>query len=186
MRHRALIIAGSIVAFCVAAYFMVPRIPGTLRIRNGVAWGTGTITYYYKRPPKPVQLIERYSAGTFSRSEWYDLDDNLVWAVDWDNGTGWGAYMRQDGTIKMRVFYEKGLNSSGKKIYFDPSGNKVSKDRYDEGELDNWGRGLDPYEFRWPSEKSVIETDSGAVPADSTPPVTSPPTSTPTDSTEPR
>lgn len=132
-----------------AAYFIVPRIPGTLRIqRDGKAWGTGTRVYYYKRPPKPVQLIEYYHAGTFKRSEWFDPKGNLVWSVDWNNGDGWGVYMRQDGTIKVKVLYEDGVNSSGTKVYFDPSGTEVSKEQFDEGEKDNWGRGLDPYEFR--------------------------------------
>lgn len=151
MTKRPLLIAGSIVAAIVAAYFIVPRIPGTLRMQGGgKAWGTGTRTYYYKCPPKPIQLIEYYHAGTFTRSEWFDLQGNLVWSVDWKDGDGWGVYMRQDGTIRIKVLYDNGVNDNSpeSKIYLDPSGNEVSKERYDEGEKDNWGRGLDPYEFR--------------------------------------
>ncbi len=148
MKRSTLIAVASIVTVIAAAYFIVPRIPGTLRIQGGKAWGTGTRTYYYKRPPKPVQLIEYYHAGTFKRSEWFDLKGNLVWSVDWSDGDGWGVYMRQDGTIKVKVLYEKGVNSSGTKVFFDPSGNEVSKEQFDEGEKDNWGRGLDPHEFR--------------------------------------
>ncbi len=150
MKRSTLIAVASIVTVIVAAYFIVPRIPGTLRIQGGKAWGTGTRTYYYKRPPKPVQLIEYYHAGTLTRSEWFDLQGKLVWSLDWKDGDGWGVYMRQDGTIRIKVLYDNGVNdnSPGTKIYLDPSGNEVSKEQFDEGEKDNWGRGLDPYEFR--------------------------------------
>jgi hypothetical protein len=131
MRHRTLIIAGSIVTVVVAAYFIVPRIPGTFRLsKDGEAWGTGTKEYRYSRvesepnAPRPLMLRESFVAGELTVSEWFDRTGTPLATTEWDGGNGWWYGLRQDGTIRMRRWFEGGKDT-GRVEHFDAAGKPV-------------------------------------------------------------
>ncbi|MEK6703488.1 MAG: hypothetical protein AABZ53_14605 [Planctomycetota bacterium] len=119
-----------------AAYFIVPRIPGTLRIgENGMsAWGTGVIRHYYKDAPTQPMLVEYYSGGRMARSEWFKPDGTSVESVDWNyaNGgqEGWGVYLRDDGSVYKRVYYINGLGVKEKDQYFDSQGKEMTREAW--------------------------------------------------------
>ncbi|XVJ58610.1 MAG: hypothetical protein HEQ23_04100 [Tepidisphaera sp.] len=146
MRHRTLIIAGSIVTLVVAAYFIVPRIPGTLRKgKDGMScWGTGVIRYYYADAPEQPMLVEYYYGSRMSRSEWFKPDGTPVFQTDWGPGMeGWGVYLRDDGSISQKIYYVNGASpvDAPTTRHYTPDGREVTREEYLAGEESNWGTG---------------------------------------------
>lgn len=140
------VLAGVLVAVGVAAYWIVPSIPGTLREdKDGVPnWGTGVMRYYYRAAPEQPKLVEYYVRGRMTRSEWFTPDGTPVLATDWDHSKdgpeGWGVFLREDGSIYARVYFVGGLGVNEKKEYFAPDGRKVTKQEFEAGQESNWGK----------------------------------------------
>lgn len=124
-------------ALVAAAYFFIPRIPGTLRISDdGMStWGTGVIRHYYKSTPTQPALVEYYSRGRMARSEWFKPDGTSVESVDWNyehgGQEGWGVYLRDDGSVYKRVYYVNGLGVKEKDQFFDPQGKEMTREAWE-------------------------------------------------------
>lgn len=148
MKHKGKMALAAFVGLGVAAYWIVPSVPGTLRITsddNGMrAWGTGVIRYYYADHPDQPQLVERFSRSRPVRSEWFKPDGTLVMATDWGpDWDGWYVYLRDDGSISRKMYFVHGqcaVNDPSQTCYA-PDGRQVSREEYDAGEESNWGQG---------------------------------------------
>ena len=70
---------------------------------EGKAHGTGDVTYKYEsRAPMLVSHIVR---GKQVRSEWFKPDGSSILVTEWKDGSGVGLYVRQDGSIRVRMMY---------------------------------------------------------------------------------
>jgi antitoxin component YwqK of YwqJK toxin-antitoxin module len=87
---------------------------------QGVAHGTGEKVHKYKSGAP--QLREDYVDGKLVRSRWYKPDGTLVQETQWTDGTGQGIYLHEDGSIRSRVQYIKGV-AEGEAKEYDESGN---------------------------------------------------------------
>lgn len=86
---------------------------------NEIATGTGERTYSYESgQPK---LIEDYADGELIRSRWYSPAGTLVYQTQWNRGTGTGIYLREDGSLHVRMEYKDGL-ADGPAVYYDEEG----------------------------------------------------------------
>ena len=75
----------------------------------------------------------------------------LLLATDWqegDGGDGKGLFLRQDGSIKVKLTYRNYQPVLDQNEYFDPVGLKVTAEEFKAGELDNWGKGGEPAAVR--------------------------------------
>lgn len=98
---------------------------------QGVAHGTGEKVYNYKTgAPK---LREEYVDGKLVRSRWFRPNGALVQETNWTDGTGEGIYLREDGSIRMRIPYVKGIAEGDAKEY-DEAGNMTKAVRYHAGQ----------------------------------------------------
>jgi antitoxin component YwqK of YwqJK toxin-antitoxin module len=94
--------------------------PGTLRFdESGTAHGTGTKRYFYESGD--LKLEDAYLAGDLNRSRWYGRDGELIEETRWKAGSGTGIYLREDGTIRSRYQYVKGL-AEGQATFFADDG----------------------------------------------------------------
>lgn len=112
----AVLLVVCVVALCAAW----EHIPGTLRQdRNGFPHGTGTMRFYYDSGA--LMLVERFKAGIAVEHTWYKPDGSVVASTKTPNGTGVGYYLRQDGSIRMKMEYVDGL-AHGPPVYYDRDG----------------------------------------------------------------
>lgn len=81
--------------------------------------GTGEREYKYESGP--VMLRETYQAGQLVTSRWYKPNGELVQQTDWVNGSGEGLYLREDGSVHVRMKFENGL-ANGPAVYYNQSG----------------------------------------------------------------
>jgi antitoxin component YwqK of YwqJK toxin-antitoxin module len=111
--------------------FMWDRLPGSFsRTELGQARGTGAQLYYYANGT--VQLKEEYSRGTLVRSEWFNPDGTTILVTEWDDGSGEGLYLRQDGSIRRRVTYVDGV-AHGTSTYYAEDGSVLGEAEFHEG-----------------------------------------------------
>jgi antitoxin component YwqK of YwqJK toxin-antitoxin module len=90
------------------------------RDKNGFPHGTGEAIYYYDSGP--VMLREDYVLGKLHRSRWFAPTGAMIQETEWKDECGEGIYLRQDGSIRSRVMYVKGV-AEGPTTYYDASGN---------------------------------------------------------------
>ena len=67
-------------------------------------------------------MREEYADGALVRSRWFKPDGTLVGETKWVDGTGEGLYLREDGSIRTRVKYVKGV-AEGEATEYDEAGN---------------------------------------------------------------
>lgn len=129
MRTIVGLIALAVIAALVVAVY--PSIPGTFwRDVGGVAHGTGRCVYRYRSGQ--VKLVEDYRRGKQARSEWYRPDGTVVATTDWVEGSGVGYYLREDGSIRNRMTYVRGI-AEGPATYYDETGNTVGEAVFKDG-----------------------------------------------------
>jgi len=66
-------------------------------------------------------LEEHYTAGHLKLSRWFRPDGSLVGETRWQNGNGVGYYLRQDGTIRVKMEY-RNERADGPAIYYKEDG----------------------------------------------------------------
>ena len=97
---------------------------------KGVAHGSGERTYNYRSGG--VRLREEYVGGKLVRSRWFKPDGTLLQETKWVDGTGEGIYLREDGSIRRRMRYVKGV-AEGEAYEYDETGNLTKVMHYREG-----------------------------------------------------
>ncbi len=107
----------------IAAILFWDAIPGTFfRDSNGFPHGTGRAMYKYRAGG--IQLVEDYSRGKLVRSEWFKPDGASIHVTNWNKESGVGLYLREDGSIRKRMFYVAGV-ADGPVIYYAEDGTTV-------------------------------------------------------------
>lgn len=81
--------------------------------------GTGERVFHYDHGP--VMLREDYANGVLMRSRWFTPAGELIQETQWDNQSGEGIFLRQDGSVHIRMQFENGL-ANGPAVYYDNSG----------------------------------------------------------------
>ena len=109
-------------------------LPGTLRFDEmiGFPHGTGTAVYHYRSGE--LKLREKYFAGELQESAWYRPDGSQVASTRWQDGTGVGYYLREDGTILKRVECVNGA-AHGVATYYNRDGTINCEVRYERGAM---------------------------------------------------
>ena len=111
---------GVVAAIGISIWYVSGYMPGTFyRDENGVPHGTGWQRYWYESGG--LKLEEYFVAGKPEKSRWLRPDGSLVAETDWDNGSGIGYYLREDGSIRARIEYVKGV-AHGKGVYYNEDG----------------------------------------------------------------
>jgi antitoxin component YwqK of YwqJK toxin-antitoxin module len=123
------LIAGLVVAMGCGVVFY-DAFPGTLRFTDEGPRGTGVATYVY--PGRALKLRERYVRGQIQKSEWFRPDGTLIQTTNWVDGAGEGIYLRDDGSIKTRMNYIKGL-AEGTATYYAPDGTVTGSAEFQNG-----------------------------------------------------
>jgi hypothetical protein len=110
-----------------------PDGPGTLRIdpQRGYV-GTGWRVYPYANG-KPM-LTEAVLDGRLVRSAWYRPDGSIVQATNWQDGTGQGLFLRDDGSIRTRMNYVNGV-ADGETTQYRPDGSVEHVEQFVDGKL---------------------------------------------------
>ena len=97
--------------------------PGTIcRDANGFIHGTGRWLYHYDSGP--LMLEEHYLSGKLRYSKWFRPNGSLVAETHWRHGDGVGYYLRQDGTIRVKMEHRNGL-AHGQATYFKEDGETI-------------------------------------------------------------
>lgn len=92
---------------------------GPSRIAEPAPPTNGERTYTYSSgEPK---LIEDYVDGELVKSRWYSPAGTLVYETRWNRGSGTGIYLREDGSLHVRMEYKNGL-AHGPAVYYDEEG----------------------------------------------------------------
>jgi antitoxin component YwqK of YwqJK toxin-antitoxin module len=115
----------AIVAFLVAGacFYAAGYVPGTIRKNeNGSFFGTGTAVYRYKTGA--IAREDYYRAGRLKHSKWYKPDGSVVAETSWNGGTNVGYYLREDGTIRVRMSF-LGERAHGPAIYYKEDGSTI-------------------------------------------------------------
>ena len=82
--------------------------PGTLYFdKQGIPHGTGDKKYFYESDA--LKLHEYYHNGKVSKSIWYKPDGTIVATTNWENGSGVGYYLRDNGSIRIKMQYINGV-----------------------------------------------------------------------------
>jgi len=97
---------------------------------HGQAHGTGEKTYHYDTGE--VMLRDQYVDGQLEYSRWYAPDGSLIEETDWVDGAGEGIYLRQDGSIRLRMNYINDL-AEGPATFYDEDGNVTKVVEYKDG-----------------------------------------------------
>ena len=120
-KRCAIALFGFVTIFiCLAIWAASGHMPGTLYFDvSGEAHGAGTELYRYDNGE--LMLRERYIAGKIVESTWYKPDGTLVATEEWEDETGVGYYLRQDGSIRVKMTYVKGL-AHGPATYYTEDG----------------------------------------------------------------
>lgn len=98
---------------------------------QGEAHGTGERVYLYES--SEVMLREQYVDGRLELSKWYAPDGTLVEETDWIDESGIGVYLRQNGSIQVRMTYVNGL-AEGTATYYDEEGNVTKEVEFRDGQ----------------------------------------------------
>jgi antitoxin component YwqK of YwqJK toxin-antitoxin module len=98
---------------------------------RGVAHGTGERVYNYKSGVP--QLRDEYVDGKLVRSRWFKPDGTLIQETKWVDGAGEGIYLREDGSIRVRMQYVNGL-AEGETKEYDEAGNVTKVVQYRGGQ----------------------------------------------------
>lgn len=98
--------------------------------KQGVAHGTGERSYHYKTGATKLQ--EEYVDGMLVRSRWFKPDGAFVQETKWVDGTGEGIYLREDGSIRIRMPYVNGV-AEGVATHYDEAGNVTKQVVYRQG-----------------------------------------------------
>ena len=100
--------------------YVAGYVPGTLRKRpDGFYFGTGTTTHRYTNGA--IALEDYYRAGKLKHSKWYKPDGSVVAETSWRNGTNVGYFLRENGTIRIKMPYI-GKRAHGLAIYYKEDG----------------------------------------------------------------
>ena len=119
------------VGFGLIAWYFSGYMPGTYhRDENGFAHGTGWAYYYYDTGD--LMLEEKYVAGKGQYSRWFRPDGSVVAETHWEDESGVGYYLRQDGSIRARMQYVNGF-AHGTAVYFDKDGSVIREAVFREG-----------------------------------------------------
>jgi antitoxin component YwqK of YwqJK toxin-antitoxin module len=94
---------------------------------KGVVHGTGERIYRYKSGA--LQLQEDYVDGQLTRSRWFRPNGTLIQQTDWHQGTGEGLYLREEGSVRERLYYVNGV-ADGEARQYDEAGNVTKIERY--------------------------------------------------------
>ena len=76
----------------------------------------------YKYHAGPPQLKEDYVDGKLTRSRWFKPDGSLLQETVWKDGTGEAIYLREDGSIRLRMHDVNGV-AEGEAMTYDPACN---------------------------------------------------------------
>ncbi len=71
-----------------------------------------------------VMLSEEYQNGMLLKSRWISPDGDVIRVTDWQEGSGVGVYLRQDGTIRVIQTYADGI-AEGLTAYLDEHGKLI-------------------------------------------------------------
>ncbi|MHC4618081.1 MAG: toxin-antitoxin system YwqK family antitoxin [Planctomycetota bacterium] len=94
--------------------------PGTLYFdEEGFPHGTGSREYFYESGV--LKLKERYINGRLYRSVWFRPDGKVVATTNWKDETGVGYYLREDGSIRVKMHYVNGF-AHGQATYYREDG----------------------------------------------------------------
>ena len=71
---------------------------------QGKVHGTGSVTQarHTSRAPK---LTDQIVGGKLVRSEWFRPDGTSIMVTNWKDGSGVGIYVREDGSIRVKMTY---------------------------------------------------------------------------------
>jgi antitoxin component YwqK of YwqJK toxin-antitoxin module len=134
----AIVLLSLLVAF-IGIWFWWDYLPGTLyRDRMGFQHGTGVTRYYYDTGE--LMSEEWIRAGVPVQSRWYRPDGSIVATSIYDRKTGGiGYYLRQDGSIRMKVHYafdpkERMYFADGEAIRYDEQGAPIETIQYRHGQ----------------------------------------------------
>jgi antitoxin component YwqK of YwqJK toxin-antitoxin module len=104
---------------------------GLHRDKQGEIHGTGEKVYRYDTGE--VMLREKYVEGELVDSWWYKPDGTVIKHTDWQDESGVGLYLYQDGSIEARMHYVNGV-ADGKATFYDKDGNVKRVVQYKDGE----------------------------------------------------
>ena len=97
---------------------------------EGNARGTGVKQYNYDSGR--VMLKDSYHSGKLIQSTWYHPDGSIIRQENWNNGTGTGIYLRQNGSVRVTMPYVNGL-AHGVALYYDELGNVTNSIEFNNG-----------------------------------------------------
>jgi len=121
--RRIILIVGVcpiLVPVAATAWYFSGYMPGTFhRDEKGFPHGTGWARYHYDAGP--LMLEEYRVAGKITKATWYRPDGSVVASEAYEDQSGTGYYLRQDGSIKVKMNYVKGA-AHGEAVYFNEDG----------------------------------------------------------------
>lgn len=139
--HRPKVIVASVVVLALVALgiILATRKSGPLRVdKHGVASGSGQKTYRYRNGA--TKLVEDYIDGKQVRSEWFRPDGTSILITQWQDESGTGLYLREDGSIRRQQAYVRGL-AHGPGIYYNRDGSVRGEALFEDG---GWVSGYKP------------------------------------------
>lgn len=102
------------------AWYRSGYMPMSLRFdSDGIAHGTGTAQYSYQSGA--LKLEDRYVAGQIVEATWYRPDGSIIANEHFQDGCGTGYYLREDGSIRVKMTYVKGI-AEGPATYYTVDG----------------------------------------------------------------
>jgi hypothetical protein len=97
--------------------------PGSVHFdERGIPHGTGWIQYSYDTGE--LMLEEYYVAGRIAFSRWYRPDGSTVAETEWRDGTGMAYFLRQDGTVRVKIACVGGV-AHGTATHFNEVGHVI-------------------------------------------------------------
>ncbi len=119
-RVRLFIVLALLLLLPLIVWLMSGYIPNTLYFdSNGVAHGSGTRQYFYESGA--LMLADRYVAGQLIEETWYKPDGTIIANERFKDGCGTGYYLREDGSIRVKMTYMNGM-AHGPATYYTESG----------------------------------------------------------------
>ena len=97
----------------------------------GIPEGTGWQAYLY--PSGQVKRREAFVEGVLQRTIWYRPDGSVVATTNWNKGSGIGYELRDDGSIKTKTEYVRGL-ADGEVVSYRPDGSVEKTQLFVHGE----------------------------------------------------
>ena len=109
----------------------VHKMLGTFyRDDHGFPHGTGKEEYFYKSGA--LKIREDYVAGKITKSVWHRPDGSVLKTTEWRNESGEGIYLREDGTVKVKMQYKNG-RADGLAVYSRPDGTVERQEMFKDG-----------------------------------------------------